>query len=106
MQLSVDTADDPELLAEMGEAGLKNKKFVYDNRIVTFAPLYMSNLCVNGCLYCGFRKENEHEVRRKLSMDEVRRETVVLAGKIGLFATIILFAFASLVAALCTFRQY
>lgn len=75
--------DDPELLAEMGEAGLKAKKFVYDNRIVTFAPLYMSNLCVNGCLYCGFRKENKHEVRRKLSMDEVRRETEVLAGKIG-----------------------
>ncbi len=75
--------NDPELLAEMGEAGLKAKKFVYDNRIVTFAPLYMSNLCVNGCLYCGFRKENEHEVRRKLSMDEVRRETEVLAGEIG-----------------------
>ena len=75
--------DDPEMLAEMGEAGLKAKKFVYDNRIVTFAPLYMSNLCVNACLYCGFRKENEDEVRRKLSMDEVRRETEVLAGKIG-----------------------
>lgn len=75
--------NDPDLLAEMGEAGLKNKKFVYDNRIVTFAPLYMSNLCVNSCLYCGFRNENEHEVRRKLSMDEVRRETEVLAGKIG-----------------------
>ncbi len=75
--------DDPELLAEMSESGLKNKKFVYDNRIVTFAPLYMSNLCVNSCLYCGFRNENEYEVRRKLSMDEVRRETEVLAGKIG-----------------------
>ena len=75
--------DDPEMLLEMGEAGLKNKKFVYDNRIVTFAPLYMSNLCVNGCLYCGFRKENNDEIRRKLSMDEVRRETEVLAGKIG-----------------------
>ena len=75
--------DDPEMLAEMGEAGLKAKKFVYDNRIVTFAPLYMSNLCVNACLYCGFRKENEDEVRRKLTMDEVRRETEVLAGKIG-----------------------
>ncbi len=75
--------NDPELLAEMGEAGLRAKKFVYDNRIVTFAPLYMSNLCVNGCLYCGFRKENKHEIRRKLSMDEVRRETEVLAGKIG-----------------------
>jgi len=63
--------DDPGLLTEMGEAGLKAKKFVYDNRIVTFAPLYLSNLCVNGCLYCGFRAENKHEVRRKLNMDEV-----------------------------------
>ena len=75
--------NDPELLAEMGEAGLKAKKFVYDNRIVTFAPLYLSNLCVNGCLYCGFRKDNQHEIRRKLSMDEVKRETEILAGKIG-----------------------
>ncbi|MDD5597024.1 MAG: [FeFe] hydrogenase H-cluster radical SAM maturase HydG [Victivallaceae bacterium] len=75
--------DDPGLLAEMREAGLKVKKFVYDNRIVTFAPFYLSNLCVNNCLYCGFRKENKYEVRRKLSMEEVRRETQVLAGKIG-----------------------
>jgi 2-iminoacetate synthase len=75
--------DDPELLAEMGVAALKVKKFVYDNRIVTFAPLYLSNKCVNGCLYCGFRKENKDEVRRKLTMDEVRRETEVLAGKMG-----------------------
>ncbi|MBU8902548.1 MAG: [FeFe] hydrogenase H-cluster radical SAM maturase HydG, partial [Victivallales bacterium] len=75
--------NDPELLSEMGEAGLKAKKFVYDNRIVTFAPLYMSNLCVNACLYCGFRKENKEEIRRKLSTEEVRRETEVLAGKIG-----------------------
>ncbi|MDD5728371.1 MAG: [FeFe] hydrogenase H-cluster radical SAM maturase HydG [Victivallales bacterium] len=74
---------DPELLAEMQDAGLKVKKYVYDNRIVTFAPLYLSNLCVNGCLYCGFRKDNREGVRRRLSMEEVRRETEILAGKIG-----------------------
>ncbi|HHH84995.1 MAG TPA: [FeFe] hydrogenase H-cluster radical SAM maturase HydG, partial [Firmicutes bacterium] len=56
--------DDPELWQEMAAAGLEIKKKVYDNRIVIFAPLYCSNLCVNNCLYCGFRKDNKHEVRR------------------------------------------
>ncbi|MGE4285290.1 MAG: [FeFe] hydrogenase H-cluster radical SAM maturase HydG [Phycisphaerae bacterium] len=74
---------DPELIAEMQEAALKVKKAVYDNRIVTFAPLYMSNLCVNSCLYCGFREENSSSARRVLTMDEVRKEVEVLAGKIG-----------------------
>ncbi|MFW5802515.1 MAG: [FeFe] hydrogenase H-cluster radical SAM maturase HydG [Verrucomicrobiota bacterium] len=74
---------DPQLIDEMEKAALKVKKTVYDNRIVTFAPLYMSNLCVNSCLYCGFRSENCRETRRKLTMDEVREETRVLAGEIG-----------------------
>jgi len=74
---------DPELLAEMGEAALSIKKSVYDNRIVMFAPLYMSNLCVNRCTYCGFRCENDQQKRRMLSMDEVNQEIEVLAGKIG-----------------------
>jgi 2-iminoacetate synthase len=56
---------------------------VYDNRIVTFAPLYMSTLCVNNCAYCGFRKDNDSMKRGVLSQDEVRRETEVLAGDIG-----------------------
>ena len=46
---------DPALLEEMREAALEVKKRVYDNRIVFFAPLYCSNLCVNRCVYCGFR---------------------------------------------------
>ncbi|AHM57855.1 2-iminoacetate synthase ThiH (plasmid) [Peptoclostridium acidaminophilum DSM 3953] len=66
---------DPELLKEMEETALKVKQKVYDNRIVFFAPLYCSNLCVNSCLYCGFRKENSEEKRRILSLDEVRKET-------------------------------
>ncbi|ARN55648.1 [FeFe] hydrogenase H-cluster radical SAM maturase HydG [Sedimentisphaera salicampi] len=74
---------DPDMLAEMQEAALKVKKKVYDNRIVTFAPLYMSNLCVNNCSYCGFRTENEQSSRRALSMEEVKKEAEVLAGKIG-----------------------
>jgi 2-iminoacetate synthase len=74
---------DPELLAEMEHAALAIKKAVYDNRIVMFAPLYMSNLCVNRCEYCGFRCENKSQQRRMLSMDEVKQEITVLAGKIG-----------------------
>ena len=47
--------EDPELFHEMQEAALEVKKRVYDNRIVFFAPLYLSNLCVNSCKFCGFR---------------------------------------------------
>ncbi|OHB68126.1 MAG: [FeFe] hydrogenase H-cluster radical SAM maturase HydG [Planctomycetes bacterium RBG_13_62_9] len=74
---------DPELLAEMRQAAAAVKTKVYDNRIVTFAPLYLSNLCVNDCLYCGFRCSNMQENRRILSLGEVRREVEVLAGQIG-----------------------
>lgn len=74
---------DPQLFAEMAEAALRIKKKVYDNRIVLFAPLYMSNLCVNGCRYCGFREGNEKQVRRRLTMDELSEELDVVAGRIG-----------------------
>ncbi|MDD5131665.1 MAG: [FeFe] hydrogenase H-cluster radical SAM maturase HydG [bacterium] len=75
--------DDPQLWQEMRVAGAKVKKKVYDNRIVTFAPFYTGNLCVNDCLYCGFRAGNSGALRRLLTLDEVRREVEVLAGKIG-----------------------
>ncbi|MDI6448688.1 [FeFe] hydrogenase H-cluster radical SAM maturase HydG [Anaerobaca lacustris] len=75
--------DDPELLAEMRQAAQAVKIKVYDNRIVTFAPLYLGNLCVNNCAYCGFRSSNGSEHRRVLTLDEVRREIEVLAGQIG-----------------------
>ncbi len=75
--------EDPELLAEMRQVAGQVKTKVYDNRIVTFAPLYLSNLCVNNCVYCGFRCSNSKETRRILSQDEVRREAEVLAGQIG-----------------------
>lgn len=74
---------DPALLQEMSDTALAIKKSVYDNRIVMFAPLYMSNLCVNRCTYCGFRCGNEEQKRRMLTMDEVKQEIGVLAGKIG-----------------------
>ncbi|MDP8216098.1 MAG: [FeFe] hydrogenase H-cluster radical SAM maturase HydG [Candidatus Kaelpia imicola] len=75
--------EDEDTWAMMEDAALKVKKRVYDNRIVTFAPLYMSNLCVNDCLYCGFRKSNNSARRRVLTKEEVIKETEVLAGEIG-----------------------
>lgn len=74
---------DPDALARMRETGAAVKRKVYDNRIVTFAPLYLSNHCVNDCAYCGLRRSNSDMVRRTLSLDEVKQETAVLAGEIG-----------------------
>jgi len=73
--------EDPELWEEMYAAGLEVKRKVYDNRIVFFAPLYCSNLCVNNCAYCGFRYDNKEERRRILTMDEVRQETEVVISE-------------------------
>ncbi len=64
-----------ELWEEIFQTALEVKKKVYDNRIVFFAPLYCSNLCVNNCAYCGFREANTREVRRILTLDEIKRET-------------------------------
>ena len=75
--------EDEQLWQEMKEVASVIKKKVYDNRIVTFAPLYLSNLCVNNCLYCAFRKDNTAVKRRKLNLEEVKKETQVLTGKIG-----------------------
>ena len=74
---------DPGMLREMETAAFQIKKKVYDNRIVTFAPLYMGNYCVNNCAYCGFKRENLKTKRRVLSQDEIRQETEILTGKIG-----------------------
>ncbi|ERP31488.1 [FeFe] hydrogenase H-cluster radical SAM maturase HydG [Chitinivibrio alkaliphilus] len=74
---------DPELIEEMKEAAMAIKRHVYDNRVVTFAPLYMSSTCVNNCTYCSFREENADTVRRVLRLDEVEREIQTLAGEIG-----------------------
>ena len=74
---------DPDLLSEMAQTALAVKKAVYDNRVVMFAPLYMSNLCVNNCEYCGFKSCNTDQKRRMLSMAEVEEEIKVLAGKLG-----------------------
>ena len=74
---------DPGLWEEMKQVAARIKRKVYDNRIVTFAPLYLGNVCVNNCMYCGLRCHNESIKRRVLSQDEIRREVEVLAGQIG-----------------------
>jgi 2-iminoacetate synthase len=74
---------DPEMLETMYETAGEIKRKVYDNRIVTFAPLYAGNACVNNCLYCGFRQENSAINRRILTIDEIKEETSVLVGQIG-----------------------
>lgn len=68
----------PEYWEEIFHTATLVKKKVYDNRIVTFAPLYCSNYCVNNCKYCGFRIDNKKEIRKKLSIDEVKKETAAL----------------------------
>ncbi len=75
--------DDQNLLAEMEQVAAKVKTKVYDNRIVTFAPLYLGNYCVNNCVYCGFRCSNKTTKRNMLTLEQVRAETEILAGKIG-----------------------
>lgn len=75
--------EDRDLWEEIFRAAAWIKRKVYDNRVVTFAPLYTSSLCVNNCAYCGFRGENRAIRRRTLGMDEIRREAEVLAGTLG-----------------------
>lgn len=69
---------DPELWEEIFETAGKVKEKVYGNRIVTFAPLYLSNYCVNSCAYCGYRKENKFIKRKKLTLKEIEEEVRAL----------------------------
>lgn len=54
------------------------KQKFYGNRIVMFAPLYLSNYCVNGCTYCPYHHSNKHISRKKLTQDDIRREVIAL----------------------------
>lgn len=74
---------DPQMWQEMYEMAAKVKHKIYDNRIITFAPLYCGNSCVNNCMYCGFRSDNAHEKRMRLTQEEIKAEAEVIAGKIG-----------------------
>ncbi len=70
--------DLPEKVEEMYAVAEDIKLKYYGNRIVLFAPLYLSNYCINGCLYCPYHLKNKHIARRKLTQEEVEAEVIAL----------------------------
>jgi len=70
--------DIPEKVAEIYKIAEEIKLAFYGNRIVMFAPLYLSNYCVNGCVYCPYHMKNKHIARKKLTQEEVRAEVIAL----------------------------
>lgn len=70
--------EDEEKNQEIYALAEQIKKDFYGNRIVMFAPLYLSNYCVNGCVYCPFHAKNKHIPRKKLTQEEIRREVIAL----------------------------
>ncbi|MCX7830584.1 MAG: [FeFe] hydrogenase H-cluster radical SAM maturase HydG, partial [Acidobacteria bacterium] len=72
---------DPELLDNLFQTARKVKEKIYGKRLVLFAPLYVSNLCSNECLYCAFRATNKGLKRRALTYDEIRKEVELLVGQ-------------------------
>ena len=64
--------------AEIFKLAEKIKQDYYGNRIVLFAPLYLSNYCVNGCVYCPYHKQNTTIPRKKLTQEEIKREVIAL----------------------------
>ena len=70
--------DDPEVVGQVKTLAREIKRKFYGNRIVMFAPLYLSNYCVNGCVYCPYHMKNRSIARRKLTQDEIRREVIAL----------------------------
>ena len=70
--------EDPELQEKIFELAREIKRKLYGNRIVMFAPLYLSDWCINGCVYCPYHAKNRTIPRRKLSQDEIREEVIAL----------------------------
>ncbi len=70
--------DLPELNEKLFKLAEEIKLSFYGNRIVMFAPLYLSNYCVNGCVYCPYHLKNKHIARRKLTQEEVAKEVIAL----------------------------
>jgi len=68
----------PEKVQEIFKIAEDIKLKFYGNRIVMFAPLYLSNYCVNGCVYCPYHLKNKHIARRKLTQEEVKAEVIAL----------------------------
>ena len=70
--------DIPEKNEEMLKLAEEIKQAFYGNRIVMFAPLYLSNYCVNGCVYCPYHLKNKHIARKKLTQEEIAKEVIAL----------------------------
>ena len=70
--------DNEEKIKEIYELAMQIKKDFYGDRIVMFAPLYLSNYCVNGCVYCPYHAKNKHICRKKLTQEEVKAEVIAL----------------------------
>ncbi len=68
----------PEKIAKIYEIAGEIKQKFYGNRIVIFAPLYLSNYCINGCVYCPYHLKNKHIPRKKLTQEEVHAEVIAL----------------------------
>ncbi len=68
----------PEKIEEIYKIAEEIKLAFYGNRIVMFAPLYLSNYCVNGCVYCPYHLKNKHIARKKLTQEEVKNEVIAL----------------------------
>jgi len=72
---------DPLMLSELFDTANKVKETIYGKRLVLFAPLYISNMCANECLYCAFRATNKEIVRNALSQEHIAREVEVLINQ-------------------------
>lgn len=70
--------DNKEKIEEIYELAQQIKQDYYGNRIVLFAPLYLSNYCVNGCVYCPYHAKNKHIARKKLTQEEIKKEVIAL----------------------------
>ena len=73
---------------EIFELAKKIKLDYYGNRIVMFAPLYLSNYCVNGCVYCPYHAKNKHIPRRKLTQEEIKNEVINILTAKGFITTV------------------
>lgn len=70
--------DMPDLTQRLFSLAKEIKRKIYGNRIVMFAPLYLSNYCVNGCIYCPYHYKNKTIARHKLTQEEIKREVIAL----------------------------
>jgi 2-iminoacetate synthase len=72
---------DTDILDELFHTAKEVKEKIYGNRLVLFAPMYLSNICVNNCLYCAFRRDNKQLIRKTLTINEVQEEAEYLISQ-------------------------